>query len=202
MKKRISLLLLALLLGLSFLNAGKVDDISQTIAGYISTTDFCTLDITNYFTSNVITGTTVNGTFYRGINLDTNPSTNPSNDRDLITPYQSSIIMGKRIGAFNLKASHHSYTLTVTHEKLSSQNGTSYDYELGISFKLNDRTFEQACSSSNSVSFNFSEGAYGNDGVLIVNDGGIYFRLIDTVTQPGQYSSTVTFIVEANGSNP
>ena len=200
--KRLALLLLLLLAGLSLVSAGKVDDISQPIAGYISSTDFCTLDITNYFNSNVITGVTVNGTYYRGINLDTDPATNTSNDRDLITPYQSSIIMGKRIGAFNMKASHHGYTLTVTHEKLSSQNGTSYDYELGISFKLNDSTFEQACSSSNSVSFNFAESAYGNDGVLILNDGGIYFRLIDTVTQPGQYSSVVTFIVEANGNNP
>lgn len=202
MIKKLSLLLLALLVGLSFVSAGKLDDISQAVAGFISTTDFCTLDITNYFDSNVITGTTVNGVFYRGINLDTDSSTNPSNDRDLITPYQSSIVMGKKIGAFNFKASHHGYTLTVTHEKLSSQSGASYDYELGISFKLNDKTFEQACSSSSSVSFDFSEAKYGNDGVLIVNDGGIYFRLIDTVTQPGQYSSTVTFIVEANGNNP
>ena len=201
MKKPI--LVLFLIISALTLNATtKIDDISQPIAGFILSTDFCTLEITNYFTTGnkISSGPTVNGVTYRGINLDTSDS-NTSNDKNLIIPSPNVLVMGKQIGTFNLKASHHGYTLIITHDKLSKQNGTSYDYQLGINFTLNNTEVKQACSSTGNVTINFSNPDYDfGSGVLIVHDAGIFFRLIDTVSEAGQYSSTVTFIVEANGN--
>lgn len=193
MKKYLALVLLAL--SAVSLYAAKVDDISQPIAGFIKSADFCKLEISNYFDDGTIKDTKINNVYYRGINLDTGDS-NTSNDKYLIMP-SNTLVMGKRIGAFNMKASHHGYTLKITHEKLVKQNGTSYDYQLGVSFMVNSQKFENACDSTETLTIDFSN--YGN-GVLLVEDAGIYFRLIDTVSDAGQYTSTVTFIVEANGN--
>lgn len=209
MKKLILVFLLFLSSSLS-LFAAKVDEISQPIAGFIKSADFCSLEITNFFTTgdSISPGPEVNGVTYRGINLDTGAS-NTSNDKNLIKPSET-LAMGKRIGTFNLKASKHDYTLIITHDKLKKQNGTSYEYQLGISFSINGREEMYACCSvgstgsaelgrSGDVTINFSQSKYG-DGVLIVQDAGIFFRLVDTVNDPGQYTSTVTFIVEANST--
>ena len=208
--KKLIFIFLIVLSTLSLSATTKIDDISQPIAGYIKSTDFCTLEITNYFTTGdtISPGPEYNGVTYRGINLDTSAS-NTSNDKNLIMP-SPTLVMGKRIGTFNLKASHHDYTLRITHDKLIKQNGTSYDYQLGISFSINGKEEIYACCSvgstgsaelgrSGDITINFSQSKYG-DGVLIVHDAGIFFRLVDLVTEAGQYTSTVTFIVEANGN--
>lgn len=194
MKKVLAFILL--LLSAVSLYAGKVDEISQPIAGFIKSADFCILEISNYFDDNIIKDTKIGNTYYKGINLDTG-DTNTSNDKYLIMPSET-LVMGKRIGAFNLKASKHAYTLKITHDKLLKKNGTTnYDYQLGVRLSINGSIFENACSSTQTLTLDFS--GYGN-GVLLVEDAGIYFRLIDTVSEAGQYTSTVTFIVEANGS--
>ena len=194
MKKVLAFILL--LLSAVSLYAVKVDEISQPIAGFIKSADFCILEISNYFDDNIIKDTKIGNTYYRGINLDTG-DTNTSNDKYLIMPSET-LVMGKRIGAFNLKASKHTYTLKITHDKLLKKNGTTdYDYQLGVRLSINGNIFENACSSTQTLTLDFS--GYGN-GVLLVEDAGIYFRLIDTVSEAGQYTSTVTFIVEANGS--
>ena len=185
-----------ILLSAMSIYAGKVDEIAQPIAGFIKSADFCVLEISNYFDDNIIKDTKIGNVYYRGINLDTGDS-NTSNDKYLIVPSPANLIMGKRIGAFNMKASHHGYTLKITHEKLVKQNGASYDYQLGVSLTIDGQTIENACSSTQTLTIDFS--GFGN-GVLLVEDAGVYFRLIDTVSEAGQYSSTVTFIVEANGS--
>lgn len=139
---------------------------------------------------------------YYGIDLDYSNTSN--GHRFLIMPTESPLqTPGLQIGTFKILAtfvtSRRSATLVVTHGKLiHTQDSTvTLDYELAVQYAISDgeritRPPATMCLSDNTMRIQVATP------IASVLEGNIYFRLATGVaaTVPGQYTSSVTFILE------
>jgi len=179
----ISILMFSLIFQLA---AVSYDSQTQVVSGFIGKWVECTIeDIHSTMNSN------------RGINLNINDQNN--NHRYLIAPTQVELTKpGLMIGRFSINASTSKIKLTVTPGLLvnSSDSSITYEYELAVSYILESNTTQtthtQICKSGNSMVLDFDNPS----GVVIANDAGIYFRLRSEVTDNGDYTSNVVFLLE------
>ena len=139
---------------------------------------------------------------YKGLNLDI-ADTNNTNQY-LITP-SATHELGLLIGTFNVETTNNNYTLLIYHTKLSS-GANNVDYELGVSYSISgDSRATSYCTAADSANPRSNSGQLiqnhkmisislnSMNRVVMINNGGVYFRLAQQVTQEGQYSSTITF---------
>ncbi len=184
--KRIALMVaISILSMLSIFCATKLDTVEQLVSGYIGRNVELTIGDFLYSTSN-------GG---RGINLDINNDSN--NIRYQISPTQVPCSkVGLLVGRFSLISSTSDITLTISHTKLNNGQNGNVDYELAVDYVVkNDGNTSDMYAYSTSTSpivFDFSSG----DGVIIIENAGIYFRLCTEVTTNGDYTSAVTFSLE------
>lgn len=188
MKKVISILLILFISSLLFAESPGPHS-SQTIAGFINHTgsDYMKLTVSYDVTS-------TDGT-YSGINLDLSDSSNSI--RYLIAP--SATELGLRIGSFDLEATHRHYIMRIYHSKLiNTENSTqTIDYKLSISYSITGGVSSSASCFSTSSLVSPDEMIHvtlsSSSGVILIQNGGFYFRLKDAseVRYKGQYKSTV-----------
>lgn len=135
----------------------------------------------------------------KGLNLNINDDTN--NFRYLIAPTQTpKSVPGLLIANFSLISSSSNYRLTITHDKLvnTTDHNLVYDYELCTVYSvLKDSTMIQhtvyCTSNPDSSVLNFNE----VQGILMLQNAGLYFRLCTEVQDAGLYNSTVTLLLES-----
>ncbi len=134
----------------------------------------------------------------KGLNLNINDESN--NFRYLISPTQTpKTVPGLLIANFSLISSSSDYQLTVSHDKLTNDynNSIKYDYELCTLYSvlkgtsMVERT-EYCLSDENSV-LRFNE----VQGILMLQNAGLYLRLCTEVIDSGTYHSTVTLVLES-----
>lgn len=209
MKKILTILLFSICIFCLFAGNTPANDkktVEQKISGYID--DITFLSISNFAYDNINEG--------KGINLNYTDESNTVN-RYLITPTSEILTLpGLPIGTFSLIATftenQSGGRLTITHDKLvnSSDPSVEYDYELGIKYSLNNGNTildvpAKMCLSRNSTITSISGqksvviNLPGENGIVSIQDAGIYFRLTkdSIVSVTGQYFSTVTFNLEA-----
>ncbi|MCR4676876.1 MAG: hypothetical protein K5634_06575 [Sphaerochaetaceae bacterium] len=183
MKKTLFLLLVALFSMTSLFCEKKVlNGASQVVSGYIGRNVELTIGDYIYRSSNG----------NKGINLDINNESN--NVRYQIAPTQVPCTKaGLLVGKFNLISSTSDITLEISHDKLHNNGGDSVDYELAVDYviKSDNSTSDHLkfITSTTPYTFDFSSG----NGLIIIEDAGIYFRLSEEVTEKGRYESAVTF---------
>ncbi|MBP5552084.1 MAG: hypothetical protein J6X41_01740, partial [Spirochaetales bacterium] len=107
--------------------------------------------------------------------------------------------LGLRIGSFDLEATHRNYTMRIYHTKLI--NTTDYthtiDFKLSISYSITGGESSTASCFSTSNIDSPDEMIHillsSPSGVILIQNGGFYFRLRDAseVRYEGQYRSTV-----------
>lgn len=176
----------------------------QSIAGFINYEDssYAKLDVTP--DASISSGSDGQ----KGINLNISDTKNAV--RFLIQPSETPLTeLGLHIGSFGIEATNKKYELRIYHSVLASQTA-SVDYELGLSYTSSDgtrtsyyclsssvdemdpRTNEQARVAANKlIKIRLSDFT----GVVMIISGGIYFRLSEAVTVPGQYVSNVYFVL-------
>ena len=150
---------------------------------------------------------------YSGINLDySNDNTNT--DRYQVMPSATSLTTpGVQIGTFSALATYtqsptiQGVKLTITHAKLShtTAENTTLEYELAVVYRIGNGTDPgdeetKICLSTESASNNKIEIVLAKPTkIAAIQNGYIYFRLAknQTPTVTGQYSSVVTFTMEA-----
>ena len=219
MRRIIAVLFLALILipAVSAVNSTSAHS-SQTIAGFIQHEDVSSA--TFEFTPVKIGNSSIlskNSSYtykdennhtqhYKGLNLDI-ADTNNANQY-LITP-SATHELGLLIGTFNVETTNNNYTLLIYHSLLTS-GSNSVDYEIGVSYSISgDNRVTSYCLANDSatplvdlaqlvqnhkmISINLNS----INRVVLINNGGVYFRLAQQVTQEGQYSSTITFYLGA-----
>lgn len=215
MRRIIAVLFLALILipAVSAVNSTSAHS-SQTIAGFIQHEDVSSA--TFEFTPVKIGNSSIlskNSSYtykdennhtqhYKGLNLDI-ADTNNANQY-LITP-SATHELGLLIGTFNVETTNNSYVLLIYHTQLSS-GANNVDYELGVSYSISgDNRVTSYCLANDSANplSNSSQLIQNHkmigislnslNRVVLINNGGVYFRLAQQVTQEGQYSSTITF---------
>lgn len=162
---------------------------NQTIIAHIN--GVLELDLSDFYYAGMNEG--------KGLNLNINDDTN--NFRYLIAPTQTSkSVPGLLIANFSLISSSSNYQLTISHDKLinDDDNSIKYDYELCTIYKvlkdvsMVERTEYCVANPDNMVlSFNDIQG------VLMLQNAGLYFRLCTEVQDAGLYHSTVTLILES-----
>ena len=136
----------------------------------------------------------------RGLNLDVNADTNYKYQIAPTTVPKS--VPGLLIGTFSILSSSSNYKLTITPEKLKKEgdNNTTFDYEICAYYSLqvgktSVTSHEVYCDSTEPAVINFAE-ENGNR-VLVLQNAGLYFRLISEVNSRGDYSATITFTLES-----
>lgn len=211
----LSLILIPALI-LAAANPSEVQYSSQTIAGYINHLES---DYLNLSVSYDITSKSGN---YKGINIDVSDASNVN--RYLITP-SASHDPGLRIGTLELETTNRNYKLRIYHTPLqritnwinnnskppySLDSNTTIDYELSISYTVSGSSTRSAyCRSYTNViseevapnnKIEVSLSGANSSGVILIQNAGLYFRLVDTsqVRTKGQYQSTITVQVGTN----
>ncbi len=183
MKKTLLLLLIALFSMMSlFCEPNRLNGSSQVVSGYVGRN--VELTIGDYIYRNT------NGN--KGINLDINSESN--NIRYQIAPTQVPCTKaGLLVGRFNLISSTSDITLEISHDRLHNNDGASVDYELAVDYviKSGNSTSDHLKFITSTAPFTFDFGS--GDGLIIIEDAGMYFRLSEEVTEGGRYESTVTF---------
>lgn len=162
---------------------------NQEIVAHIN--EVFELDLSSFYYTNLNEG--------KGLNLNINDETN--NFRYLIAPTQTpKSVPGLLIANFSLISSSSNYRLTITHDKLvnTTNHNLVYDYELCTIYSvLKGSTMIQNtvyCTSSPDISvLNFNE----VQGILMLQNAGLYFRLCTEVQDAGLYNSTVTLLLES-----
>lgn len=149
------------------------------------------LDLSGFYYSGMNEG--------KGLNLNINDDTN--NFRYLIAPTQTpKSVPGLLIANFSLVSSSSNYQLTITHDELVNNDNDSirYDYELCTIYtvlkdtSMIERTVYCVANPDSSIlSFNDIQG------ILMLQNAGLYFRLCTEVQDAGLYNSTVTLILES-----
>ena len=203
MKKLIVIMILTLS-SLSFVAAKQGPSASQTIAGFIQNEDADYMNIALNLESIVTNG--------NGVNLDVADTNNKN--RFLISP-STAHELGLKVGTFSIVSTQSDVVLRVYHTKMSANNGLNLvDYELGLSYSLADgTTFSDYCtgvassdvpndplsSSANSLitakKMLELDLAMHSTSVILVQQGGIFFRLSELPTVKGNYKSTITFVL-------
>jgi len=149
------------------------------------------LDLTGFYYAGINEG--------KGLNLDINDDTN--NFRYLIAPTQTPrTVPGLLIANFSLISSSSNYRLTINHDKLVNDDDHSimYDYELCTIYSvLKGSSMIQhvvyCTSNPDSAVLSFDE----INGILMLQDAGLYFRLCTEVQDAGLYHSVVTLVLES-----
>ena len=204
-------IILLVLLPLSA-DAQEGDSATQMIAGYLNYEQSSYINLSVVHDEDILDN--VVGS-YKGINLDISSGSNPY--RYIIAP-SSSHEPGLKIGTFKLEATNatnYTYELRIYHSKLSTAGGeTAVDYDLVVSYifsgssqgynttitdyctgtavlNATDNKSDERIENKQMISITLS----GTTGVVLINDAGLYFRLAEPVTVPGQYSSTVYFVL-------
>ena len=162
---------------------------SSEIVAYID--EVLELDITGFYYAGINEG--------KGLNLNINDDTN--NFRYLVAPTQTpQSVPGLLIANFSLMSSSSDYRLTISHNKLinSTNNSIVYDYELCTIYSvlkgstMIERTIYCLSAPDNCV-LNFNE----IQGILMLQNAGLYFRLCTEVQDAGIYNSTITLLLES-----
>ena len=162
---------------------------NQEIVAHIN--EVFELDLSSFYYTSLNEG--------KGLNLNINDETN--NFRYLIAPTQTpKSVPGLLIANFSLISSSSDYRLTITHDKLvnTTNHNLVYDYELCTIYSvLKGSTMIQNtvyCTSNPDTSvLNFNE----VQGILMLQNAGLYFRLCTEVQDAGLYHSTVTLLLES-----
>lgn len=189
MKKMFLILLIIVVLTPLF--AWKELDFLKTntsILAHIS--DVFEMEVTNFYYADSNGG--------KGLNLNINDEAN--NFRYLISPTQTpKTIPGLLIANFSLISSSPDYQLTISHDKLTNDDNASikYDYELCTVYSvlkgssMIERT--EYCVANENAILRFNE----IQGVLMLQNAGLYLRLCTEVIDSGTYHSTVTLVLES-----
>ena len=187
-------ILLVLLLSLPLFSLTKRDS-KQDIYGFIA--EFVDIQVSDFLYQSS------NGN--KGIDFNIERETNY---RYLIAPTVTPLsVTGLKVGTFSVLASHPGYTLVVTHDKLTQAADPSvkYDYELGVSYSIGGTTYTRICLATNDPAnadsdHKISISLRSGDSVVMIQDAGIYFRMTngEVVNSVGNYTSTVTFTLEAD----
>ena len=134
----------------------------------------------------------------KGLNLNINDEAN--NFRYLISPTQTpKTVPGLLIANFSLISSSPDYQLTISHDKLTNDDNSSikYDYELCTVYSVlkGSSMVERAeyCLANENAILSFNE----VQGVLMLQNAGLYLRLCTEVIDGGTYHSTVTLVLES-----
>ena len=193
MRKTVAILLV-LLLSLPLFSLTKKDS-KQDIYGFID--EFVDIQVSDFLYNSS------NGN--KGIDFNIEKETNY---RYLIAPTVTPLsVTGLKVGTFSVLASHPGYTLVVTHDKLTQAADPSvkYDYELGVSYSIGGATYTRICLATNDPAnadsdHKISISLRSGDSVVMIQDAGIYFRMTNgnVVNSVGNYTSTVTFTLEAD----
>lgn len=162
---------------------------NQEIVAHIS--EVLELDLTGFYYAGINEG--------KGLNLNINDDTN--NFRYLISPtHEPKSVPGLLIANFSLISSSSNYRLTISHDKLVNDDDYSivYDYELCTVYSVlkNTSMIEHVvyCTANpDSCVLSFDE----INGILMLQDAGLYFRLCTEVQDAGLYHSTVTLVLES-----
>lgn len=162
---------------------------NQEIVAHIN--EVFELDLSSFYYTSLNEG--------KGLNLNINDDTN--NFRYLIAPTQTpKSVPGLLIANFSLISSSSEYRLTITHDKLvnTTNHNLVYDYELCTIYSvLKGSTMIQhtiyCTSNPDSSVLNFNE----VQGILMLQNAGLYFRLCTEVQDAGLYNSTVTLLLES-----
>ena len=185
------LLILLIIVALTPLFAWKELDFLTTntrILAHIS--DVFEMEVTNFYYAGANDG--------KGLNLNINDEAN--NFRYLISPTQTpKTIPGLLIANFSLISSSPDYQLTISHDKLTNDDNASikYDYELCTVYSvlkgssMVERT--EYCVANENAILRFNE----IQGVLMLQNAGLYLRLCTEVIDSGTYHSTVTLVLES-----
>ena len=190
MKKTILILIMLLTLLMSLFAWKELDFTtnSHNIIGHIS--GVFELSVSNFYYAGANGG--------KGLNLDINDEMN--NNRFLIAPTQlPKSVPGLLIGTFSLISSSPEYKLTISHDKLANDLNSSikYDYELCAYYSvLKDSTVithQTYCVSDESAVINFND----INGILMLQNAGLYFRLCTEVVDEGTYTSLITLVLES-----
>ena len=189
--KKIFVLMLLLIIPFSLFAWKELDYASrnQSIMAHIE--GILELEVTEFHYTNANDG--------RGINLNINDENN--NFRYLIAPTNiPKSVPGLLIASYSLISSSSNYKLTLSHNELinNDNNTIKYDYELCTIYSVQkgNTTIERTvyCTSSpNNMVLNFNE----IQGILMLQNAGLYLRLCTEVTDPGDYSSTITLFLES-----
>ena len=142
-----------------------------------------------------------------GINLEYADEDNRV--RDAIRPVSNPKTPGLKLGSFSVWISEAGdYTLTISHDTLDHSSGQlALDWELCIDYILlrtsegntteTPNTVYIASGSDHTISFHVAQGDTDR-----ITDGGLFFRMLELQQNQtmlnGQYSSVVSFIVEAD----
>lgn len=194
MRKLFAVLLFIFISSLLFAEDQPRDKAAQRISGYIDPN--ISLEASNIVYYD-------NGKY--GINLDINDSSN--NISNLITPTATPLtVPGLLVGRFSVVSSVTNYKVVITHSQMILQpdqgepaaNAPSFDYELGVIYTIDGINYTSLmCVSSpnNSIEIPLM---IAQQGVVMIQDAGIYFRLTNGAPIPsnGNYKSDVTFSVE------
>ena len=162
---------------------------NQEIVAHIN--EVFELDLSSFYYTSLNEG--------KGLNLNINDETN--NFRYLIAPTQTpKSVPGLLIANFSLISSSSEYRLTITHDKLvnTTNHNLVYDYELCTIYSvLKGSSMIQntvyCTSNPDSSILNFNE----IQGILMLQNAGLYFRLCTEVQDAGLYNSTVTLVLES-----
>ena len=134
----------------------------------------------------------------KGLNLNINDENN--NFRYLISPTQiPKSVPGLLIANFSLISSSSDYQLTLSHDKLTNDDNSSikYDYELCTIYSVLKGTSmvekTEYCLANEDAVLRFNE----IQGVLMLQNAGLYLRLCTEVIDSGTYHSTVTLVLES-----
>ncbi len=182
---------------------------TQTISGFVDDISYLYVSPFRY------EGIVSNG--YEGINLDYTDTTN--DERYLIQPTDIALSSpGLQIGTFSIlstfieNTSLTSVKLVISHTKLIHSSNTTdagkLDYELGVMYSLSNGSTigsatahmcystDSSLSGAKSIEINLWN---ATTRMASIQDGNIYFRLAKDVTPTiaGQYTSVVTFALEA-----
>ncbi len=147
-----------------------------------------------------------------GINLDINDSSNSVSN--LISPTAIPLsVPGLQVGQFSVVSSVTNYKVVITHTPMILQpdegepagNAPRFDYELGVIYTTDGINYTSLlCLSSPNNQLPLSTTVIeiplmiAQEGVVMIQDAGIYFRLTEgaPIPEPGNYKSNVTFNVE------
>ena len=134
----------------------------------------------------------------KGLNLNINDETN--NFRYLISPTQTpKSVPGLLIANYSLISSSSDYQLTISHDKLINDDNASikYDYELCTVYSVLKGTSmvekTEYCLANENAVLRFNE----IQGILMLQNAGLYLRLCTEVIDSGTYHSTVTLVLES-----
>ena len=189
--KKILFVLILLMISSSLFAWKELDYASsnQSIIAHIN--GILDLEVTDFYYTSSNDG--------KGINLNINDENN--NFRYLLAPTNiPQSVPGLLIANFSLISSSSNYQLTLSHSKLVNNNDNTikYDYELCTIYSVQkgNQTIERTAycvASPDSMVLNFNE----IHGILMLQNAGLYLRLCEEITDPGEYSSTITLFLES-----